>query len=115
MGSAEISYWRSQYPDLSGSDDYALAERLSIESYTSNSAIVRFKSSPDGPYDSLGRADSVEELLSYFQSPYCYDTEIYYLPQDTDLSRIPKTLRVTKDGPEGSPVSRLKAMGVSRR
>ena len=109
MGSAGISYWRSQYPDLSDSDDYALAERLSIESYTGKSIIVRYKSSPNGPFDTLGRADSMEELHSYFESSYCYQTEIYYIPPFTILSGIPETLRVTTDAPDGSPVSQLKA------
>jgi hypothetical protein len=53
MGPATISYWRSQYLGLSGSDDYALTERLSKKSYTGCSAIIQFMSSQDRPYDNL--------------------------------------------------------------
>ena len=76
MGSTSISWWRKEYPGLS---DRQLAERIHSRNPDGSAVIVRYKSYTDGEYDQFGTTNGPDQLLSYFLSTSCHDTEIVYV------------------------------------
>ena len=73
MSSLSLFNLREQYSGLSEEDiAKTLAEKYQYV------AIVRYKNQPDGPFTNFGCCDTQEKLDSYFESPYCHDTELIY-------------------------------------
>jgi hypothetical protein len=104
MGSHSIRTWREMHPSLS---DYQLAEMLSSIDPRNGAVIVRYKHGSGQDYDQFASCADEEQLLSYFNSKYCHDAEIFYVHPKIERS-LPYGLRITNDAPEGSYVRRLR-------
>jgi len=112
MGTTSISGWRHQFQGLS---DYELAERVSQQNVAGNAIILRYKSQENVEFNSFGSCANDNDVVSYFTSEHCYDTEIFYINPAVPLDAIASGFRVTNDAPENSHVAEFKKLEEKRR